>query len=125
MSAKRLIVQAVEGERKVPSGRELRLSYRLGDDAPIPAILLLPDAEGPAPGALFLHGYSSRKEEMAGPISRTVRPEQAERLFAAAAEPKEIRWLDAGHRLPPHASEDVADWLRARLSADTVRDRTG
>lgn len=43
---------------------------RLGDDAPIPAILLLPDAGGPAPAALLLHGYSSRKEEMAGPLGR-------------------------------------------------------
>lgn len=46
----------------------------------------------------------------------TVRPEQAERLFAAAAEPKEIRWWDAGHILPPAAIDHAAAWLSARLS---------
>lgn len=45
----------------------------------------------------------------------TFPPEQAERLFAAATEPKELRWWDAGHVLPPAAVEDAAAWLAARL----------
>lgn len=45
----------------------------------------------------------------------TVRPDQAERLFAAAEEPKEIRWWDAGHFLPNAAIDDAARWLASRL----------
>lgn len=50
-----------------------------------------------------------------GRSDRTVTPAQAERLFAAAGEPKEIRWYDAGHRLPTVAAVDVANWLTDRL----------
>lgn len=46
-----------------------------------------------------------------GRRDRTVRPDQAERLFAAAGEPKTIRWWDAGHWLPAEAIEDAARWL--------------
>jgi len=46
----------------------------------------------------------------------TVRPDQAQRLFDAAAEPKELRWYEAGHYLPPHALDDAASWLLARLA---------
>ena len=48
MRTRRRIVQAVERELRVTGGREVRLSYRLADDHPIPAILLLPDGAGPA-----------------------------------------------------------------------------
>jgi hypothetical protein len=50
-----------------------------------------------------------------GKWDRTIRPPQAERLFAAAVEPKTIRWWDAGHVLPPAAIADAAQWLRERL----------
>ncbi|MEJ7811369.1 MAG: alpha/beta fold hydrolase [Gemmatimonadaceae bacterium] len=52
-----------------------------------------------------------------GKWDRTVRPPQAERLFAAASEPKEIRWWDAGHILPEPAVADAARWLADRLRA--------
>lgn len=42
---------------------------------------------------------------------RTVRPDQAERLFAAAAEPKTLRWYQGGHWLPPGEIEWAADWV--------------
>ena len=45
----------------------------------------------------------------------TVRPDQAQRLFDAATEPKELRWYEAGHHLPPHALDDAASWLLQRL----------
>ena len=50
-----------------------------------------------------------------GKRDRTVRPEQASRLFAAAAEPKELRWYDAGHWLPDAATHDAAVWLKTQL----------
>lgn len=45
----------------------------------------------------------------------TVRPDQAQRLFDAAGEPKELRWYDAGHYLPASVTDDAAEWLALRL----------
>jgi fermentation-respiration switch protein FrsA (DUF1100 family) len=50
-----------------------------------------------------------------GRTDRTVTPAQAQRLYAAATEPKELRWWDAGHYLPTAAIADAAEWLRDRL----------
>ena len=50
-----------------------------------------------------------------GTGDRTMRPEQAQRLFDAASEPKELKWWNAGHILPPAAIDYGAEWLRARL----------
>jgi dienelactone hydrolase len=52
-----------------------------------------------------------------GRHDRTMRPEQARRLFEAAAEPKEMRWYDAGHYLPDAAVRETAGWLAERLAA--------
>jgi fermentation-respiration switch protein FrsA (DUF1100 family) len=46
-----------------------------------------------------------------GRRDRTVLPEQAQRLFDAAREPKEIRWWDSGHHLPAAAIDDTTQWL--------------
>lgn len=46
-----------------------------------------------------------------GKFDRTIKPAQAERLFEAAAEPKEMRWYPAGHVLPQEAADDAASWL--------------
>lgn len=244
------IRQTVSREEALPGGRRVVLTFREDDGDAVPAILLLPDAEGPAPGAVLLHGYSSRKEHMADTVGRalleegvaslaldlplhgdrsdplqmqsarnplamvrlwrmalregalgvrylgareevdaervgvagyslgsflgvalaaqeprvralvlaaggdlpagtplaavaravadplrsvrklkgrpllmvhgrwdrTVRPDQAERLYAAAGEPKEIRWWNAGHYLPDEAVREAARWLRERLA---------
>jgi len=50
-----------------------------------------------------------------GRADHTILPAQAERLFQAARQPKEIRWWDSGHVLPPVAIADAADWLAARM----------
>lgn len=50
-----------------------------------------------------------------GRRDRTVSPAQAERLFAAAGEPKAIRWWDSGHHLPDAAIDDAAEWMRSTL----------
>jgi predicted esterase len=250
---KKRIAQRVLGEHVVAGGRAVRLTFRVedgpGDAAPVPGVLRLPAAtNGPAPAALLLHGYASRKEDMAesagdallplgvaslsidlplhgergdplelrslrnplelagrwrmaiddallglrylaargdvdrqrlaligyslgaylalavaerdrasravilaaggdlpdlpfaallravvdpiravraldgrpllmvhGRRDRTILPVQAERLFAAADEPKEIQWWDAGHYLPDAAVTRAAGWLADRL----------
>ena len=47
----------------------------------------------------------------------TTRPAQAERLFAHAEEPKELRWYEGGHWPPPSAIDDAAAWTAERLRA--------
>ena len=46
-----------------------------------------------------------------GKRDRTIKPEQAQRLYDAASEPKELRWYDSGHVLPSAAATDAAAWL--------------
>ncbi len=45
----------------------------------------------------------------------TVLPEQAQRLFDAAQEPKTLRWYDGGHRLPEAMVDEAAAWVREQL----------
>jgi dienelactone hydrolase len=47
----------------------------------------------------------------------TTRPAQAERLFAAAEEPKSLLWYDGGHWPPPAAIDQVVQWMAAELTA--------
>lgn len=49
-----------------------------------------------------------------GRYDRTVRPAQAERLFMAAGEPKELYWYEGGHWPAPAAIEYAARWLAGR-----------
>jgi dienelactone hydrolase len=56
-----------------------------------------------------------------GRYDRTVRPEQARRLFEAARDPKELRWYDGGHWPPSPAIEQAALWLATRLREPRAR----
>lgn len=51
-----------------------------------------------------------------GRRDRTIRPAQAEALFAAAREPKELRWYNGGHQPPQAAIEQAAGWVADRLA---------
>ena len=53
-----------------------------------------------------------------GRYDRTVRRDQAERLFAEASEPKELHWYDGGHWPPPAAIEHACRWLGAALNVE-------
>lgn len=46
-----------------------------------------------------------------GSKDRTIRREQAQALYDAAAEPKTLKWYDSGHVLPPASADDAAVWL--------------
>ncbi|HEY4216075.1 MAG TPA: dienelactone hydrolase family protein [Gemmatimonadaceae bacterium] len=50
-----------------------------------------------------------------GRRDRTVAPSQAQALFDAAHEPKELRWYDGGHWPPDSVFASVADWLAEQL----------
>jgi len=71
-----------------------------------------------------VHALSGRPLFMInGRNDHTVRPEQAKALFAAAAEPKELRWYDGGHWPPQSAIDAVAVWLHERLKPSATQSR--
>ena len=59
-----------------------------------------------------------------GRFDRTVKPSQGERLFAAAHEPKTMRWYGGGHWPPAREIEFAAEWLAGQLNASPHRSRT-
>lgn len=54
----------------------------------------------------------------AGRLDALVPPADAQALYDAAPAPKELRWYDTGHVLPPQASRDKHDWLHRRIGID-------
>ena len=61
-----------------------------------------------------------------GRADTTTRPAQAERLFAAAEEPKTMLWYDGGHWPPATCINETADWLQGELdllASDADSDR--
>jgi hypothetical protein len=76
--AKRRITQNVTAERTIPGGRAITLTFRADDGpsviTPVPGVLRLPNATSPVPAALLLHGYASRKEDMAESVGVALLP---------------------------------------------------
>jgi hypothetical protein len=58
-----------------------------------------------------------------GRFDRTVVPAQAERLFAAARDPKEIHWYQGGHWPPQPAIDFAAQWVSGQLSDSRQQER--
>lgn len=50
-----------------------------------------------------------------------VTPTQAQRLYDAATEPKQLQWYDAGHHLPDVAIDHAAAWLAMTLGAHRIQ----
>jgi dienelactone hydrolase len=57
-----------------------------------------------------------------GRYDRTIVAAQAERLFAAARDPKEMYWYNGGHWPPQHAIDHAAEWLAERLDDASARE---
>jgi predicted esterase len=78
MPGRKRITQRVIDERRIDGGRVVTLTFRADDGpsaaAPIPGVLRLPAATGPVPAALLLHGYASRKEDMAESVGEAMVP---------------------------------------------------
>lgn len=53
---------------------------------------------------------------MNGKRDTLILPEQAQVLFDAAKDPKELRWYDGPHWPPGTVADDVADWMVNRLA---------
>lgn len=59
-----------------------------------------------------------------GRFDRIVTPSQAERLFAAAPEPKTMRWYGGGHWPPAGDITYAAEWLTVQLQPSARKPRT-
>ena len=107
---------AVMAAAEEPAARAIVLAA--GGDLPerTPLATLVRRMADPLRAVRRLHGRPLLMVH--GRQDRTVRPEQAERLFAAAAEPKTLRWWDTGHYLPAAAIDEAALWLATTLGAD-------
>jgi predicted esterase len=72
------ITQRVLAERAIPGGRAVSLTFRADEgpsaSTPVPAVLRLPNVSEPVPAALLLHGYASRKEDMAESAGEALLP---------------------------------------------------
>ncbi len=73
MAPKR-IRQSVREHAAIQGGMRTLLELRADElgDAAVPGILLLPETADPAPAALLLHGYTSRKERMSETIGHAL-----------------------------------------------------
>ncbi len=69
--------------------------------------------------SLALQAYATRPLLMLNGLrDRLIPPSTAKRLFEKAGEPKEQKWYDAGHLLPPDAFYDASQWLEQILKPE-------
>lgn len=78
MAGKKRLTQRTLHEREIPGGRAITLTFHADEGptaaSPVPAVLRLPVATGRVPAALLLHGYASRKEDMAESVGEALLP---------------------------------------------------
>lgn len=60
-----------------------------------------------------------------GRFDRTIKADQAERLYEAAGDPKEIHWYQGGHWPPQPAIDFGAQWLAQKLASGEWRLASG
>jgi fermentation-respiration switch protein FrsA (DUF1100 family) len=95
---------------------ESAVQLDVGGGEPVPAILQLPRLDAPAPAVLLLHGFTSRKEDMATSVGRAL----ARRGVASLAIdlPMHGQRIDAGRRLSmANPMSLVETWHRALREA--------
>jgi dienelactone hydrolase len=132
-------IDYLTGLSRIDVDRVAIIGYSLGsylsvftaaDDPRIKAIALVAGGDLPArtPFAALVRTIADPAREirklegrpllmMHGTRDRVILPDEARALFAAAPEPKELRWYDGPH-WPPHAVvREVADWVASRLEA--------
>lgn len=81
-----------------------------GGDLPVtPWTAMLRMVADPVKAALALKGRPLLM--LHGKMDRTITAQQAQSLFNAAAQPKQLRWYSTGHVLPAEAADDAATWL--------------
>lgn len=76
-----------------------------------PAVLKIPQAAALDPRLALAHFAGRPLLFLNGKDDNIVKKEMADRLFAAAPDPKKQTWYDSGHLLPAQAYDDAAQWL--------------
>jgi dienelactone hydrolase len=76
-----------------------------------PAALLLPQLAACDPRLAIAHFAGKPLLMLSARHDNVVSYDMTERLYSAAAEPKELRWYDCGHLLTSDAYQDAADWI--------------
>jgi fermentation-respiration switch protein FrsA (DUF1100 family) len=87
-----------------------------------PAALMLPQLAASDPRLAIAHFAGKPVLMLAGRKDYVVTPDMVQRLYDAAAEPKELRWYDAGHLLSAKAYEDGAEWVAKIVRAGGMHD---
>ena len=86
-----------------------------------PAALMLPQLAASDPRLAIAHFAGKPVLMLAAKKDYVVTPEMVERLYAAAAAPKELVWYDCGHLLTPQAYEDAAEWVATTVRGEAKR----
>lgn len=76
-----------------------------------PAMLLLPRVLATDPRYAIAHFAGRPVLMLNGKSDAIVKPDWAQRLYAAVQEPKKQVWYNSGHLLPGAAYEDAAEWI--------------
>ena len=142
-----LALRYLAARREIDRSRLAIVGYSLGAylalaiaarDAAVRAVVLAAGGDLPAstPFSMLVRAFADPMQSVRrlagrpllmvhGRSDRTILPEQAERLFAAASEPKELQWWNAGHYLPPDAIRAAAAWLETRYDEMERRAQSG
>jgi dienelactone hydrolase len=83
-----------------------------------PAALLVPQIAATDPRLAIAHFAGKPVLMLAGRRDYVVTPDMVKRLYAAAAEPKEIVWYDCGHLLCEEAFEKAAEWVARHAKSE-------
>jgi dienelactone hydrolase len=75
------------------------------------ALSLVPEFCSLQPQKAIAHFAGRPLLMLNGSADQTITRDMGQRLFDAAAEPKQQRWYDCGHLLPARAYEDGAEWV--------------
>jgi fermentation-respiration switch protein FrsA (DUF1100 family) len=92
--------------------RVKQMVLMVGGAVDVPAaMMLLPQVRATDPRLAIAHFAGRPVLMLNGKADDIVKPDWAERLFAAVPEPKKQVWYDSGHLLPAGAYEDAAEWI--------------
>lgn len=86
-----------------------------------PAAMMIPQVAATDPRLAIAHFGGKPLLMLGATKDYVVTPDMVKRLYAAAAEPKELVWYDAGHLLTEEAYEKAAEWVAGLRRTSAAR----
>jgi hypothetical protein len=86
-----------------------------------PAAMMIPQVAATDPRLAIAHFGGKPLLMLGATKDYVVTPDMVKRLYAAAAEPKELLWYDAGHLLTEEAYEKAAEWVAGLRRTSAAR----